>query len=275
MLSCPCFSNDPPSPHFLGKESLAESIVDLVGTAMQEVLSLQVDSSPSNMPSQIGSKIERCWSSSESVQPARQLFLEGGVVREPVVRFLKCSQRLHQSLRDILPAVFSELARLRTCPWFGALLQALTSFLTFPSMSDDFIIDVPSRIIVSSPTLDNLLLKISEIKTTALAPAFRPAWSCFGDTTMSFIIVGTCTSLLIVTRVSKLPSKFSGSVRTESAHAPPLNIAFAIKSGFPGSLIFPAEGEAYFISVMIGVFLFSWIVLTRLLRDAFTLPLVS
>src|SRR6266581_5603291 len=126
-----------------------------------------------------------------------------------------------------------------------------------------------------SPMLDNFLLKISEIKTTAQAPDLRPAWSCFGDTTMSFIIVGTCTSLLIVTRVSKLPSKFSGSVRTESAHAPPLSIAFAIRRGLPDSLIFPADGEAYFISVMTGVFLLSWMVLTRLLRDAFAFPLLS
>src|SRR5947208_7674145 len=98
MLSGPGFSNDPPLSHFLSEESLAESIVDLVRATMQEILSLQVDSSPSNMASQIGSKIERCWSSSESVQPARQLFLEGGVMREPVVCFLKCSQWLHQGL---------------------------------------------------------------------------------------------------------------------------------------------------------------------------------
>src|SRR6266581_4017394 len=67
MLSRAGFSNDPPFPHFLGQESLAESIVDLVGATMQEILSLQIDPSPSNMASQIGSKIHRCWSSSEIV----------------------------------------------------------------------------------------------------------------------------------------------------------------------------------------------------------------
>src|SRR5712692_744847 len=145
MLSRPCFSNDPPLPHFPSKESLAESIVDLVRATMQEILSLQVDSSPSNMASQIGSKIQWRRSTSETVQPARQLFLEGGVVGEPVVCLLKRPEWLHQGLRYILPAVFSELARLRTCPRFCVILQALTSSLTFPSMSEDFIIEVPTR----------------------------------------------------------------------------------------------------------------------------------
>src|SRR3989442_830547 len=111
---------------------------------MQEILSLQVDSSPSDVASQIGSKVQGSRSAGETVQPARQLFLEGGVVGEPVVCLLKSSQWLHQGLRDVLPAVFSELARLRRCPLF-VILQALTSSLTFPSMSDDFIIEVPTR----------------------------------------------------------------------------------------------------------------------------------
>src|SRR3989442_6499399 len=111
---------------------------------MQEILSLQVDSSPSDVASQIGSKVQGSRSAGETVQPARQLLLEGGVVGEPVVCFLKFSQWLHQGLRDILPAVFSELARPRTCPRFDVILQALTSSLTFPSMSDDFIIEVPT-----------------------------------------------------------------------------------------------------------------------------------
>src|SRR3989441_2350179 len=145
MLSRPSFSNDPPLPHFLCKESLAESIVDLVRATMQEVLSLQVDSSPSNVASQIGSKVQWRRSPGETVQPARQLFLEGGVVREPVVCLLKCPEWLHQGLRDILPTVFSELARLRTCSRFCVFPQALTSSLTLPSMSNDLIIEVPTR----------------------------------------------------------------------------------------------------------------------------------
>src|SRR5216117_2258053 len=78
MLSRPCFSNDPPLPHFLSQESLAESIVDLVRATMQEILSLQVDPSASNMTSQIGSKVQWRRPAGETVQPAGQLFLEGG-----------------------------------------------------------------------------------------------------------------------------------------------------------------------------------------------------
>jgi hypothetical protein len=92
---------------------------------------------------------------------------------------------------------------------------------------------------------------------------------------MSFIIVGASVSRLIVTNVSKFPSKFSGSVRTEIAQAPPFNIAFAISSGLPDSLIFPAEGDAYFISVMTGVLLLSWIASTKPLRDALAVPPLS
>src|SRR5436309_3370146 len=161
MLSCPCFSNDPPFPHFLGKESLAESIVDLVRAAMQEILSLQVDSSPSNVASQIGSKVQWRRSAGETIQQARQLFLEQGLVRELVVRFLKCSQRLHQGLRDILPAVLSELTRLRTCPRLCEFLQALTSSLTLPSISDDFIIEVPTRK-ASAPAALSLLISCGD-----------------------------------------------------------------------------------------------------------------
>src|SRR5256712_11205888 len=157
MLSRPCFSNDPPLLHFLSKESLAESIVDLVCATMQEILSLQVDFSPSNVASQIGSKIQWRRSAGETVQPARQLFLEGGVVREPVVRLLQRSQRLHQGLRDILPAVFSELTRLRTCSRRCEFLQALTSSLTLPSISDDLIIEVPTRKASAPAALSRLI----------------------------------------------------------------------------------------------------------------------
>src|SRR5713226_9441883 len=76
MLSRPCFSNDPPLPHFPSKESLAESIVDLVRATMQEILSFQLNPSPSSVTGQIGSKIQRCWSAGETVQPARQFLLE-------------------------------------------------------------------------------------------------------------------------------------------------------------------------------------------------------
>src|SRR5712691_12139510 len=145
MLSRSGFSNDSPLSHFLGKERLAESVVDLVRAAMEELLSFQVNLGASNNSSQVGSKVERRRSSSETVQPARQLFLERGVVRESVVRLLKLSQRFHQGLRHILPSVFSEFSRLRTSASFFVFPHALTSSLTFPSMSDDFIIEVPTR----------------------------------------------------------------------------------------------------------------------------------
>src|SRR6266702_3687491 len=172
MLSRPSFSNDPPLPHFLSKESLAESIVDLLRATMQEILSLQVDSSPSNVASQIGSKVQWRRSAGETVQPARQLLLEGGVVGEPVVCLLKCSQWLHQGLRDILPAVFSELARLRTCAEFYVTLQAPTSSLTFPSMSSDFIIEVPTRKAPAPAALSRLISRGDSIplsETTGLS----------------------------------------------------------------------------------------------------------
>jgi hypothetical protein len=57
MLSRPRLGNDPPLSHLLGKESLSESIVDLVRATMQEILPLQVDSDSSNMTSQIASKV--------------------------------------------------------------------------------------------------------------------------------------------------------------------------------------------------------------------------
>src|SRR5207245_9885180 len=95
MLSRPCFSNDPPLPHFLSKESLAESIVDLVRATMQEILSLQVDSGPSNVASQIGSKVQWRRSAGEGIKPARQLFLEGGVVGVLLVCLLKWPDLFH------------------------------------------------------------------------------------------------------------------------------------------------------------------------------------
>src|SRR2546428_13966952 len=172
MLSRASFSNDPPLPHFLSKESLAESIVDLVRATMQEILSLQVDSSPSNVASQIGSKVQWRRSAGETVQPARQLLLEGGVVGEPVVCLLKCSQWLHQGLRDILPPVFSELARPRTCSRFCVFLQALTSALTLPSMSNDLIIEVPTRKASAPAALSRLISRGDSIplsETTGLS----------------------------------------------------------------------------------------------------------
>src|SRR2546425_5935506 len=79
------------------------------------------------------------------------------MARHPVVRLLKSSQWPHQGLRDLLPAVFSELARLRTCPLFYVILQALTSSLTFPSMSNDFIIEVPTRKALAPAALSRLI----------------------------------------------------------------------------------------------------------------------
>src|SRR5712691_10010749 len=177
VLSRPGFSNDPPLSHFLGQESLAESIVNLVRATMQEILSLQVDPSTSNMATQIGSKIQRCWSSSEMVQPARQLLLEQGIVREPVVRFLKRPQRLHQGLRYILPSVFSELARLRTCPWFCVFLQALTSSFTLPSISDDFIIEVPTRKALAPAALSRLISRGDSIPLSETTGLSMPTFS--------------------------------------------------------------------------------------------------
>src|SRR5438552_8820664 len=93
-------------------------------------------------------------------------------MREPVVCFLKCSQWLHQGLRDILPSILSELARLRTRLWFGAFLQALTSSLTFPSMSTDFIIAVPTRKACAPAALSRLISRGDSIplsETTGLS----------------------------------------------------------------------------------------------------------
>src|SRR2546422_5018732 len=172
MLSRPGLSNDPPLPHFLCKESLPGSIVDLVRPPIQELLSLEVDPSAPNMATQIGSKIQRRWSSSETVQPARQFLLERRVAREPIVRLLKRSQRFHQGLRYILPAVLSELARLRTCPRFGVFLQALTSSLTLPPTSDDFIIEEPTRKASAPAALSRLIscgVSIPLSETTGLS----------------------------------------------------------------------------------------------------------
>ena len=52
----------------------------------------------------------------------------------------------------------------------------------------------------------------------------------------------------------------------ERAHAPPSNICLAIREAGSGSRIFPKDGEAYFISEMIGFFLHSEIASTSPLR---------
>src|SRR5207245_10138882 len=108
----------------------------------------------------------------EAGRPARQLLVEGGGVGEPVVCLLKCSQWLHQGLRDILPPVFSELARPRTCSRFCVFLQALTSSLTLPSMSNDLIIEVPTRTATAPATSRRLILRGDSIplsETTGLS----------------------------------------------------------------------------------------------------------
>src|SRR5712692_1692184 len=137
---------------------------------MQEILSLQVNPSAANVSGKIGGKIQWCRSSSETVQPSRQLPLKGEITREPVVRLLKRSERLHQGLRDILPAVLSEFAWLR--PWFSVFLQALTSSLTLPSISDDFIIEVPTRKAMAPAALSRLISRGDSIplsETTGLS----------------------------------------------------------------------------------------------------------
>src|SRR2546422_2713065 len=184
VLSCSGLGYDPALAHFLCEQSLSESIVDLVGSTMQQILSFQVNLSTLRMTTQIGSEIQRRRSSSETLQPSRQFFLEQGVARESVVGFLKRSQRFHQGLRDILPSVLSKLARRRTRTRVRTFLQALTSSLTFPSMLGDFITEVPTRK-ASAPAAFSRLMSCGD--SIPLSETTSPSRSTFSVRMLSVV----------------------------------------------------------------------------------------
>jgi hypothetical protein len=97
--------------HALGQEALAERVVDLVRTGVQQVFALQVNLRAAQLFSQPFTEGKRRRTPGVVRQQIGQLRLKGRVNLGQVVRAIQFVQRRHQRLRHVPPAISAK------APW--------------------------------------------------------------------------------------------------------------------------------------------------------------
>jgi len=105
MLAGTGLSDDPFLAHALAQERLAHDIVELVGTAVAEVLALQVDPRPAASLGEPASEVQRRRASAVMVHVITQFRLEGAVPLHCFILSLQLLQRGHEDLRNVSAAV--------------------------------------------------------------------------------------------------------------------------------------------------------------------------
>ena len=98
MLSSACLGYDALLAHAFGQQRLAQSIVDLVGAGMGQVLPLQVYLGPAGLPCEIGGVVKCCGPPGVGGIQSLQLTLEPRVPLEATVGAFQLFQSGHQGL---------------------------------------------------------------------------------------------------------------------------------------------------------------------------------
>ena len=111
MLPRAGLRDQPRLPHLLRQQGLAQHVVDLVGPGVVQILPFQVDLRAAQLLRQPPGVIQPGGPSGVFVQQLRELCVEGRVLLVKVIRLFQFDHRVHQRLRDILPAVDAESSR--------------------------------------------------------------------------------------------------------------------------------------------------------------------
>mmetsp|Transcript_23470 Transcript_23470/g.49300 ORF Transcript_23470/g.49300 Transcript_23470/m.49300 type:complete len:557 (-) Transcript_23470:110-1780(-) len=124
VLAGPRFGNDAGLADALGQEGLADRVVDLVGTGVRQVFSLQPDGGPPGHFGQALGLVQGGGPAHEFSAVAVQFGQERGVVLDFVVGLLDLLKGHREGFRDVLAAEFSEPCLVVGLgPFFGDLSQ--------------------------------------------------------------------------------------------------------------------------------------------------------
>ncbi len=110
MLAGTRLGNDLGLAKATGKEKLTQRVVDLVGSRVVEILSLQPDGCATSMFRQTFGLVQLAGATHPGVERA-VLLPEGGVILDLVEAFFKFREAVHQRLGDVLSAKLAEALR--------------------------------------------------------------------------------------------------------------------------------------------------------------------
>ena len=99
--------------HAQRQQGLTDSVVQLVGAGVAQVLALEVNMRATEVLAEAGRRVQRGGSPDKCSAVARQLQLELGIGLGLVPDVLELFQRPHQSLGDVLTTVRSKTPSLR------------------------------------------------------------------------------------------------------------------------------------------------------------------
>ena len=105
MLPCARLSNHPCFAHFLRKKYLPKHIVNLVGARMVQIFPLQVHLRATQIFRHMGRIVQPGGSSRIFIQQFRKLPVKLRVILIILISFFQFYHCIHQSFRDILPAM--------------------------------------------------------------------------------------------------------------------------------------------------------------------------
>ena len=116
MLPRPGFGNQATFAHPPCQQRLSQAVIDLVGSRVQEVFPLQVNSRSTQVFTETGGKVEWCGPPGIVAEQSIQLLLEPRIGAGLEVSLLQLLQRAHQGLWRIAAAVGSKMTfRIRLC----------------------------------------------------------------------------------------------------------------------------------------------------------------
>src|SRR5665648_1921 len=125
------FGDDTFFTHAFRQQSLPQSVIDFVGTAVRKVLAFEVDFCAAQFSGEVFGKVERGWSAHKLSEVIVKVFLEFGVTSSLFICFFKFSYGFHEDLWDKTSAIFSVFPINRVV----AQVHASTNSLTFNSIS--------------------------------------------------------------------------------------------------------------------------------------------
>src|SRR5574337_920740 len=110
VLAGPRFGDDPSLAHATGEENLAKSIINLVRTRVAEILTFEVNASPSQMFRQPTREIEGRRASHIMPEKLLHLRFKARISLRIEIDLLQLRERHHQGLRNKLPSVPAEMS---------------------------------------------------------------------------------------------------------------------------------------------------------------------
>ena len=110
MLAGAGFGDDAAFAHAPGQQHLAQAVVDLVRAGVEQVLAFEKDARAAQVFAQTLGFVQRRRTAGVVVQQVVEFGLKSGVLAGGVIGLFELLQRGHERLRDVAPAVGTEVA---------------------------------------------------------------------------------------------------------------------------------------------------------------------